>query len=175
MNRQGRPNEPQLVFRRHSETGQAVEGHLRWGLIPHFCETRPDFQPIHARAETISDNELFKDAYRKRRCIVPMDSFFQKDDGGRRYAISRRDGEPFGVAGIWENWNDPASRQWIRTFAIITVPANDIVATIHDRMPAILDKTHFSRWFSDEGDPRDLLVSYPSDALEVRAIGRRPR
>jgi hypothetical protein len=55
-----------------------------------------------------------------------MNSFFQKDDSGKRYAISRRDGDPFGVAGIWENWKDPATRQWIRTFAIITVPANDL-------------------------------------------------
>jgi putative SOS response-associated peptidase YedK len=76
--------------------------------------------------------------------VVPMNSFFQKDGAGKRYAISRGDGNPFGVAGIWENWNDPVSRQWIRTFAIITVPANDIVATIHDRMPVILDKENFT-------------------------------
>jgi putative SOS response-associated peptidase YedK len=102
-----------------------------------------------------------------------MNSFFQKDDSGKRHAISRRDGDPFGVAAIWENWKDPATRQWIRTFAIITVPANDLVATIHHRMPAILDKVNFPRWFGDEADPRDLLVPYPSDALAVKAIGRR--
>jgi putative SOS response-associated peptidase YedK len=173
MDRQAKPNEPQLVYRRHPETGQPVEGHLRWGLIPHFCEKRPDFAPIHARAETVAENEWFGDAYRKRHCVVPMNSFFQKDDRGKRHAISRRDGDPFGVAGIWENWKDPATRQWIRTFAIITVPANDLVATIHDRMPAILDKENFPRWFGDEADPRDLLVPYPSDRLAVKAIGRR--
>jgi putative SOS response-associated peptidase YedK len=173
MGQQGKPNELQLVYRRHPETGQPVEGHLRWGLIPHFCEKRPDFAPIHARAETVAENEWFGDAYRKRRCVVPMNSFFQKDDRGKRHAISRRDGDPFGIAGIWENWKDPATRQWIRTFAIITVPADDLVATIHDRMPAILDKENFPRWFGDEADPRDLLVPYPSEALAVKAIGRR--
>jgi putative SOS response-associated peptidase YedK len=81
-----------------------VEGHLRWGHIPHFCEKRPEFAPIHARAETLAENEWFSDPYRRRRCVVPMNSFFQKDGAGKRYAISRGDGDPFGVAGIWENW-----------------------------------------------------------------------
>jgi putative SOS response-associated peptidase YedK len=117
MDQQGRPNEPQLVYRRDPETGQPVEGLLRWGLIPHFCEKRPDFAPIHARAETVADNEWFRDAYRKRRCVV--NSFFQKNSSGKRYAISRRDGGPFGVAGIWENWRNPSTDIWERTFAVI--------------------------------------------------------
>jgi hypothetical protein len=77
-----------------------VEGHLRCGLIPHFCERRPVFAPIHARAETVAEKEWFSDAYRRLRCIVPMGSFFQKNGTGKRYAISRRDGGPFSVAGI---------------------------------------------------------------------------
>jgi putative SOS response-associated peptidase YedK len=84
-----------------------VEGLPRRCLIPHFREKRLDFAPIHARAETIAENEWFSDAYRKRRCVVPMNSFFQKDATGKRYAISRRDGQVFGVAGIWENWRAP--------------------------------------------------------------------
>jgi putative SOS response-associated peptidase YedK len=144
-----------------------VEGYLRWGLIPHFCERHPDFAPIHARAETVAENEWFSDAYRRRRCIVPMNSFFQKNAVGKRYAISRRDGGPFGVAGIWENWRDPWTDAWERTFAVITVPANELVATIHDRMPAILPNERFSRWLSDEADPRDMLVPFAADQLAV--------
>jgi putative SOS response-associated peptidase YedK len=60
-----------------------------------------------------------------------VNSFFQKDSSGKRYAISRRDGEPFGVAGIWENWRNPLTKMWERTFAVITVPANELVAPIH--------------------------------------------
>jgi putative SOS response-associated peptidase YedK len=167
MDRQGRPNEPQLVFRRDPQTGQPVEGLLRWGLIPHFCEKRPDLAPIHARAETVAEKESFRDAYRRRRCVVPMDSFFQKDTGGKRYAISRRDGQPFGVAGIWENWRDPLTGKWERTFAVVTVPANELVAQIHDRMLAILPNDRFVRWLSDEADPRELLVPFPVDELAV--------
>jgi putative SOS response-associated peptidase YedK len=167
MDQQGRPNEPQLVYRRDPETGRPVEGHLRWGLIPHFCERRPDFAPIHARAETVAENEWFSEAYRKRRCIVPMDSFLQKDGAGKRYAISRRDGLPFGVAGIWENWRNPLSNAWERTFAVITVPANELIAPVHDRMLAILHNENFSRWLGEEADPHDLLVPYPADKLVV--------
>ncbi len=144
-----------------------MEGLLRWGLIPHFCDKRPDFAPIHARAETVAENEWFSDAYHKRRCVVPMNSFFQKNSRGRRYAISRRDGGPFGVAGIWENWRNPLTDRWERTFAVITVPANALIAPIHDRMLAILPNEQFPRWLSNESDPRDLLVPFPADQLTV--------
>jgi putative SOS response-associated peptidase YedK len=170
---QGRPNEPQLVYRRDPETGLPVEGHLRWGLNPHFCERRPDFAPIHARAETIAENEWFRDAYRKRRCVVPMDSFLQKNGDGKRYAISRRDGQPFGVAGIWENWSNPLSSAWERTFAVITVPANELIAPVHDRMLAILHNENFSRWLGEEADPHDLLVPYSADQQVVTQRSRR--
>jgi putative SOS response-associated peptidase YedK len=172
MDRQGRPNESQLVYRRDPETGQPVEGLLRWGLIPHFCEIRPDFAPIHARAETVVEKEWFRDAYRRRRCIVPMNSFFQKDTGGKRCAISRRDGRPFGVAG--KNWRDPLTVKWKRTFAVVTVPANELVAQIHDRMLAILPNDRFARWLSDEANPRELLVPFPADQLAVSSSPVRP-
>ena len=86
-----------------------------------------------------------REAYRKRRCILPVDGFFDwKAIKGQRakqpYAIAMKDGSPFGIAGIWENWKEPSSGQWIRTFAIITTDANALVANIHDRMPAILQR-----------------------------------
>jgi putative SOS response-associated peptidase YedK len=138
------------------------------GLIPHFCEKRPDFAPIHARAETVAENEWFRDAYCKRRCVVPMNSFFQKNSSGKRYAISRRDGEPFGVAGIWENWRNPETDTWERTFAVIMAPVNELIAPIHDRMLTILSNDQSSRRLSDEADPRDLLVPFPEDQLVLK-------
>ena len=143
-----------------------MKGHLRWGLIPHFCERRPDFAPIHARAETVAENEWFSDAYRRRRCIVPMNSFFQKNATGKRcdFASRRR---PFRCSRHLENSRDPLTDAWERAFAVITVPANELVAPIHDRMPAILPNEQFSRWQSDEADPRDLLVPFPADRLAV--------
>jgi putative SOS response-associated peptidase YedK len=101
------------------------------------------------------------------------EQLFQKDAAGKRYAISRHDGQLFGVAGIWENWRDPLTSAWERTFAVITVPANALIAPIHDRMWAILRNDRFPRWLSDEGDPRDLLVPFPSDQLAVSPLRSR--
>ncbi len=164
------------VFRQHPETGLPVEGHLSWGLIPHYADRRPDFRPIHARAETISEKQIFSDAYRKRRCIVPMNSFYLKDARGKRHAISRVDGDVFGVAGIWENWRNPDTSQWERTFAIVTVEANALIAQIHDRMPAVVENSDFKRWTGPEEDPRDLLKPYPSELLKASpGIGKSRR
>ena len=84
-----------------------------------------------------------------------------------------KDGSPFGIAGLWENWKDPVSREWIRTFAVITVPANELVARIHDRMPAVLKPENYDRWLGVEPDPRDLLHSYPAGPMRMWPISRR--
>jgi putative SOS response-associated peptidase YedK len=100
-------------------------------------------KPINAKCETVATLPTFRDAYRLRRCILPVDGFYEwKAIKGQRakqpYAIAMKDGSPFGIAGLWENWKDPASGEWIRTFAVITTDANELVAEIHDRMPTIL-------------------------------------
>ena len=92
----------------------------------------------------------FRDAYRLRRCILPVDRFYEwKAIKGQRakqpYAIAMQDGSPFGIAGLWENWKDSDSGEWIRTFAVITTDANELVAGIHDRMPAILAPGDYTR------------------------------
>ena len=161
------------VFRRDPVTGQPVQSDLRWGLIPHDANARPAFQPVHVRAETISEKRMFTDAYRKRRCIVPMTQFILKDARKKRYAISRMDGAPFGVAGIWENWRDPLTLQWERTFAIVTVPASELVSAVHDRMPAILDNDAFGRWLGDEHNPHDLLRPFPFEHLVIAPVGSK--
>jgi len=170
---QASPLQTQLVFRLDPKTGQPVEGQLQWGLIPHFEKSWPAVLPINARAETLTEKAMFADAYRKRRCVVPMNKFFLKDKFGKRRSIERRDGQVFGVAGIWENWRSPASGEWIRTFATITVEANDLIAPIHDRMPAILEKDEFERWLGPEEDPRDLLRPYCSELLKVSGTRNR--
>ena len=165
--RSGEPSRLLPVFRRDPESGEPVHSELRWGLIPHYADVRPELQPIHARAETISEKRMFRDAYCKRRCVIPMTSFNLKDHNGRRRSITRIDGEPFGVAGIWENWKDRLTGRWERTFAIITVPASKLIEPIHDRMPAILHSNDFNRWIGPEEDPRDLLVPYADDDLLI--------
>src|SRR4051812_46886947 len=161
------PSQTQLVLRRHPETGELVEAQLRWGFIPHESLTRPAIQPIHVRADTIDEKPMFADACRKRRCVVPMNSFYQKDSRGRRHVISRRDGAVFPVAGIWDNWLNPETSNWERTFAVVTVESNEVIAKLHDRMLAILDMADVPRWLSLEEDPHDLLRPYPAEYLVV--------
>jgi putative SOS response-associated peptidase YedK len=89
------------------------------------------------------------------------------------YAIAMKDGAPFGIAGIWENWKEPASGEWIRTFAIITTDSNELVADIHDRMPVILTPADYARWLGEEPDPRDLMRPFPADLLRMWPISTR--
>lgn len=157
------------VLRRNPETNEITLDKLRWGLIPHWVKTRPEIQPINARAETVADKRMFSDAYAGRRCIVPMDRFYERDKGRKQHAFGMKDGSIFGVAGIWENWRNQDGT-WERTFCMITVPANELVATIHDRMPAIIPIEHHMRWLGPEPDPRDLLKPFPAD--RTKKFGR---
>jgi len=125
----------------------------------------------------VRDLPTFRDAYRLRRCIVPVDGFFEwkaiKGKAKQPYAIAMKDGAPFGIAGLWENWREPASGEWIITFAVITTDANEMVADIHDRMPAILAPGDYPRWLSDEPDPRDLMRPYPASLMRMWPISTR--
>src|SRR5690242_18354613 len=173
------PSQELLVIRRNHRTGEVSLDPLRWGLIPYWC-TDPNGgrKPINAKCETVRDLPTFRDAYRLRRCVVPVDGFFEwKAIKGQKakqpYAIAMKDGTPFGIAGIWENWKDPSSGEWTRTFAIITTDANSLVAEIHDRMPAILSPVDYTRWLSDESGPRYLLRPFLSEAMRMWAISTR--
>jgi len=111
-------------------------------------------------------------------CIVPIDGFFEwrAIKGARAkqpYAIAMKDGSPFGLAGLWENWRNPNTGEWQRTFAIITVPSNSLVGQIHHRMPAILQPGTYERWLGSAPDPHDLLITYPSEPMTMWPISTR--
>lgn len=161
-----KPLEHLPVCRRHPETGEMTVTTLRWGLIPHWMKARPEVQPINARAETVAEKRMFSDAYAKRRCIVPMDQFYERDKRRKLHAFGMKDGKPFGVAGIWENWRNQ-SGEWERTFCIITVPPNELVGAIHDRMPAIIPIEHHACWLGDDPDPRELLKPFPAEKMKT--------
>jgi putative SOS response-associated peptidase YedK len=92
----------------------------------------------------------------------------------RPYAIGKNSGEPFALAGIWENWRHHQTEEWIRTFAIITCPANDLIRPIHQRMPVIVAPIQYDRWLSSlDPDPRDLLVPFPSEPMKMWPISTK--
>ncbi len=174
----GAPSQDLLVIRCNHATGEISLDPLRWGLIPYWCDDpKGGRKPINAKCETVRDLPTFREAYRRRRCIVPVDGFFEwKAIKGRirqPYAIAMQDGAPFAIAGIWENWKEPASDEWIRTFAIITTDANELVADIHDRMPLILAPDDYARWLGEEADPRHLMRPFPAGLMRMWPISTR--
>ena len=160
----GAPSQELLVIRRNRQTDAVSLDPLRWGLIPYFCaDPKGGRKPINAKRETVRTLPTFRDAYRRRRCILPADGFFEwKAIKGQKakqpYGIAMKDGSPFGIGGLWENWKEPNSGDWIRTFAIITTDANELVAEIHERMPLIIAAADYARWLSDDPDPGNLCL-----------------
>ena len=152
----------------------------RWGLIPHWAtEARVGSRMINARAETITSSPAFRDAFVRKRCLVPVDSFYEwKREGTVRqpYRIVRRDARPLALAGLWAGWKDPASGVVRRTFTIVTTTPNEAIVGLHDRMPVILEEDAWTRWLDPApADPGELLgLLVPSDEvdLDVYAVVR---
>jgi putative SOS response-associated peptidase YedK len=172
------PSQELLVIRQNPKTGERSLDFLKWGLIPYWCmDPKGGRKPINAKAETVARLPMFRDAYARRRCIVPVDGFFEwKGIKGQRakqpFAIAMKDGSPFGIAGLWENWKG-SSGEWVRTLAIITVPANELVGTVHDRMPAILRKEDYEKWLGPEPAPHHVPRPFPSALLRMWPISTR--
>ena len=139
----GAPSQDFLVIRQNHRTGERSLDLLKWGLIPYWCEDpKGGRKPINAKSETVARLPSFREAYRKRRGILPVDGFYEwqaTKHGKQPYAIAMKDRSPFGIAALWENWKDPTSGEWVRTFVLLTTPANELIAGIHDRMPAYLE------------------------------------
>src|SRR6266566_263289 len=163
------PGQELPVIRLHPATGERVLGTLRWGLIPYLSkDPKIAWKCINARGETVKTTPAFRAAYRSRRCLVPADAFYEWKANGKAkqpYAIAMRDRQPFAFAGLWENWKDPTSAEWVRTFTIITTAPNEVVAPLHDRMPVILARSDYDRWLGDEADPALLIRPYPPDEM----------
>src|SRR6478736_5044359 len=152
----------------------------RWGLIPHWAtEARVGAKMINARAETITSSPAFRDAFVRKRCLVPVDSFYEwKREGTVRqpYRIVRRDGRPLALAGLWAGWRDPAADAVVRTFTIVTTTPNDQLADLHDRMPVVLPDDAWERWLDPHPMQPDELhgLFIPTDDIELRIdpVGR---
>ena len=175
----GAPSQELMVLRRNPETGERTLQLLRWGLIPSWTkDAKGGRKPINARAETIATSPMFKAAYAKRRCLLPIDGFFEwKAIKGSKtkqpYALAMKDRSPFAVAGIWENWTRPDTGEAIRSFAVITCEANQLVNQIHDRMPVIIAPTDYDRWLGPEIDPRDLMKPFPAELMTMWPVSTR--
>jgi putative SOS response-associated peptidase YedK len=145
---------------------------LRWGLVPGWSKD-PTGGPllINARAETAAIKPAFRAALRYRRCLVPADGFFEWQREGREkrpFHMRRRDGAPFAFAGLWERWSSPDGSV-MESCALLTTEANELMQSVHDRMPVILDPEVFDLWLDPDVQDveliRPLLRPYPSEAM----------
>jgi putative SOS response-associated peptidase YedK len=154
---------------------------FRWGLIPSWAkDPKIGSRMINARAETLAEKNAYKAAFRKRRCLVPADGFYEwKAVPGQKrkqpYFIHRADGEPVAFAGLWEVWRGPERDQEpLRTATIITTEANETMAPVHDRMPVILPASAWGPWLDRDNDDLEtlgrLLVPAPPTLLTLRPV-----
>jgi putative SOS response-associated peptidase YedK len=145
----------------------------RWGLIPHWAtDAKVGSRMFNARSETITTSPAFRDAFARKRCLVPVDSFYEwKREGTVRqpYRVVRRDGMPLALAGLWAGWRDPETDAVRRTFTIITTTPNERLADLHDRMPVVIGEDGWHRWLDPAPpEPSELLgLLVPNEDLDL--------
>lgn len=153
------PTQESAVVRRHPETGARHLDVLRWGLVPRWAKDATGAaRMMNARGESVAEKPAFREAFRKRRCIVPMDGFYEwRQEGARKqaYAVAMADGAPMAAAGLWEGWQQPDGT-WLRSFSIVTTVANARQALVHERMPVLLARDAVDAWLDPAQAPEAL-------------------
>jgi putative SOS response-associated peptidase YedK len=151
----------------------------RWGLIPHWAESaKVGSRMFNARAETLTSSPAFRDAFVRKRCLVPVDGFYEwRREGAVRqpFLIGRADGMPLVLAGLWSGWRDPTTEQVVRTFTIVTSGPNEQMADLHDRMPVVVPEEVWPLWLDATTDPSELrAILEPNDdtRLLIRPVSR---
>jgi putative SOS response-associated peptidase YedK len=154
---------------------------LRWGLVPSWSKDRSIGQRlVNARAETLSEKPAFRTAFRRRRCLVPADGYYEwrvVTGGKQPYFVHAASGRTFAMAALWEHWVDPADGKQVDTCVIVTREAAGLVSEIHTRMPVIVPESAYAAWLDPTSDPAALLAELvtgePALRLDAYAVSRR--
>jgi len=182
---------PHLVV--YTDADPKVPQFAQWGLVPTWVKdsaqkTQLWNQTLNARGESIFEKPAFRTSSRSKRCIIHVEGFYEHHHFGKRtypYFIRLKDRDHFALAGLWEEWKDPESGNFLRTFSIVTTEANELLRRIHNnpklegpRMPVILTEAEEKLWLAplrtttDEEAIRHLIKPYPTDAMT--AVSVRP-
>lgn len=163
--------------------GERELGLMKWGLVPRWAKDPAiGNRLINARAETVAEKPAFRQAFQRRRCLIPADGFYEwrKLDGeGRKkqpYFIRRKDGGLFALAGLWERWQPEGEGEPLRTCVVITTTPNELMAPLHDRMPVILSREAEDIWLDGRAPLEllpSLLVPCPDQELEAYPVSTR--
>ncbi|MGA5691375.1 SOS response-associated peptidase [Cytobacillus pseudoceanisediminis] len=152
-------------------------GTMKWGLVPSWAkDEKIGYKMINARAEGIDEKPSFKHAFRRRRCLIISDGFYEwkkHEDGNKQpYRFIMKDKRPFAFAGLWETWKK--GKQPLHTCTIITTTPNEVTEDVHDRMPVILHQDSYDLWMNPKNDDtehlKSLLVPYPADEMDLYPV-----
>lgn len=170
------PTTHQPIIRQSKETGERELILARWGLVPFFTKDLKEIKglsTINARAETIATSRTWREPMKKRRCLIPVNAFYEWPKEGKPpkqpYAFELSSRSLFAFAGIWDAWKD-GEGHWLQSYAIVTTEANELMARIHSRMPVILHSRDYDRWLDREETerlPLDLMRPFESEAMEM--------
>jgi putative SOS response-associated peptidase YedK len=174
------PQSVQPVVRLNPGSGSRKIVLQRWGLVPFWArDAKLGYSTFNARAEEAARKPAFREALKKRRCLVPADAFYewQKIDAKTKqpFAIALKSGDPIAFAGLWESWQ-PADGPPLETFTILTTGPNEIMKPIHNRMPVILEPGDYAHWLAP-GDPEkppvELLRPFPAGKMRAWPVSNR--
>lgn len=170
------PTQPVMVIT--NENPKEATYH-KWGLIPSWAKDMSmASKMINARSESAAEKPAYRAAFRRRRCIIPTDGFYEwnEHDGKKTpMFVHRPNNELYGMAGLWEIWHDPDGGE-LRTCSILTTDANDFMQQFHHRMPVILHKDDYALWLSPKEEPlpvlQDLMKAYDVDGLQAYEVSK---
>ena len=162
---------------RQSPEGKRMLHLLRWGLVPHWAKDPGIGAKLNnARGESVAEKPSFRDAFKRRRCLIPMSGFFEWKAEGKikqPYYISLKSGVPAAMGGLWESWKDHEGNI-LRTVCVVTTSPNAVMTPIHDRMPVIVAPENWQSWLS--GMPEEiagLVAPYRDEELQAWPVSRR--
>ncbi len=174
------PQSFQPVVRLDPETGERELTVMRWGLVPFWAkDAKMAFNTINAKAETVATSPAYREPWKRRRCLVPADWFYEwrKVDAKAKqpYAIALKDDGLFAFAGLWDTWKNKASGEELQTYTILTTDPNELLKPIHNRMPVIVARRDYERWIAPAEPsklPVDLLRPYPAEEMTAWKVSR---
>jgi putative SOS response-associated peptidase YedK len=170
----------QPIVRLSRDSGERELALLRSGLVPFWSKGgKALFSSINARAETLETTAAYREAFQKRRCLVPADFFYEwhRLDAKAKQpnAIELKDQRIFAFAGLCDSWKDKATGQRLETYTIVTTGPNELMASIHNRMPVILAPRDYERWLAPASPgqlPTDLLRPFRADQMNAWKVSR---
>jgi putative SOS response-associated peptidase YedK len=175
------PTDNLPIVRYDPKAGHRTLDLMRWGLVPYWAkDIKIGFSTINAMAETVDTKPVFREAFKRRRCLVPIEAFYEWQAIGPKvkqpYAIALADRGVMALAGLWETWRSPAA-EMVRSFTIVTTTPNALCAPIHNRMPVILPPETWPTWLGETAVGTEtlqlMLAPYPANRMTCWPVDKR--